>query len=57
MRNWNVRIRVAVEAWMYVEAETEEDAKREALIFADGDNLNDWKTVSADVYEVDEVKE
>lgn len=57
MRNWNVRIRTVVEAWMYIEAETEEDAKREALIFADGDNLNDWKTVSADVYEVDEVKE
>ena len=52
MRNWEVKVRTIVETWFSVEAESEEDAKREALCFADCDDLNDWTTVDMEVGEI-----
>lgn len=53
MREWSVRVRTVVETWVLVEAETEEDARREALILSDNDDLNDWATMKTEVCEVE----
>lgn len=54
MKAWQVRVRTVVETWIPVEAETEEEAEREALAYADTDDLNDWKTMDTEVMEVEE---
>lgn len=54
MKAWQVRVRTVVETWIPVEAETEEEAEREALVYADTDDLNDWSTMDTEALEVEE---
>lgn len=57
MKTWQVLVQAVVETWIPVEAETEEEAEREALVYADDDDLNDWATVDCCVIEADEEDE
>lgn len=54
MKAWQVRVRTVVETWIPVEAETAEEAEREALVYADTDDLNDWSTMDTEAMEVEE---
>lgn len=55
MKTWQVLVQTTVETWIPVEAETEEDAEREALVYADNMDLNEG--VAEDSYVVDVVEE
>lgn len=55
MKTWQVLVQTTVETWIPVEAETEEDAEREALAYADNMDLNEG--VAEDSYVVDVVEE
>ena len=57
MRRWQVRVRVIVDSWIPVEAETAEEAEREALVYADSDDLNDWTAVDCFTLDVEEDEE
>ena len=57
MRRWQVRVRTIVDCWIPVEAETAEEAEREALVYADSDDLNDWYTVDCFTLDVEEDEE
>ena len=57
MRRWQVRVRTIVDCWVPVEAETAEEAEREALVYADNDDLNDWATVDCFTLDVEEDEE
>ena len=54
MKAWQVRVRTVVETWIPDEAETAEEAEREALVYADTDDLNDWSTMDTEALEVEE---
>lgn len=55
MKTWQVLVQTTVETWIPVEAETEEEAEREALAYADNMDLNEG--VAEDSYVVDVVEE
>ncbi len=57
MKTWQVLVQTTVETWNPVEAETEEDAEREALVYADTDDLNDWATVDCCAIEIEAIEE
>lgn len=57
MKTWQVLVQTTVETWIPVEAETEEDAEREALAYADTDDLNDWTTVDCCAIEIEAIEE
>lgn len=55
MKTWQVLVQTTVETWIPVEAETEEDAEKKALIKVDNMDLNEG--VAQDSYVVDVVEE
>jgi len=55
MKTWQVLVQTTVETWIPVEAETEEEAEREALVYADNMDLNEG--VAEDSYVVEVVEE
>lgn len=55
MKTWQVLVQTTVETWIPVEAETEEEAEREALVKADNMDLNEG--VAEDSYVVEVVEE
>ena len=52
MKRWQVRVRTIVDKWIPVEAETYEEAEREAKVYADSDDLNDWEAIDCIVLDV-----
>lgn len=55
MKTWQVLVQTTVETWIPVEAETEEEAEKKALVEVDNMDLNEG--VAQDSYVVDVVEE